>query len=257
MADFDINGTSPQHMKAQKRRKQLFWSIKKMRYIKTKLTVAGIGAVLLSSISTSAQAGCNPDTYIGTVCFMATNFCPRGFLPANGAILDVRSHPALFALFGTRYGGNGSTTMGLPDLRGRAPVGTGQGVGLQFPVTLGELRGTQTTTLEVSQMAPHSHGYDLSNINVTGKIKASSATGTLGSPAGHYLAGSSVSASPQYKSTGTTTAMAANTVSGNLSTSGITSTSVTGGGNAFANQGPRLGLTACIADDGNVFPPRG
>lgn len=44
--------------------------------------------------------------------------------------MSTAQHPALFSLIGTIYGGDGRDTFALPDLRGRTPIGAGQGPGL-------------------------------------------------------------------------------------------------------------------------------
>lgn len=227
-----------------------------MRKIKRKLTVMGLGAALLSSLGATAEAGCSDTIYTGTVCFMAADFCPRGFIRAVGQTVAATDQTTLFALYGDLYGGNGQSTMGIPDLRGRAPVGFGQGPGMQQSISLGLERGTQVISIQASQLTPHVHTYDLEGLTVTGRIKASSNQGPSGNPAGNYLAASTQGKSPQYKKSGTKVSMAPHTVSGSINTSSITSTTATGGGFSFGNQGPRLGLTACIADSTNLFPPR-
>ena len=60
---------------------------------------------------------------------VGNTFCPRGWAEANGQLLPISSNTALFSLYGTTYGGDGRTTFALPDLRGRAPVHTGQAPG--------------------------------------------------------------------------------------------------------------------------------
>ncbi|MDV7340349.1 tail fiber protein [Terasakiella sp. A23] len=226
-----------------------------MRNIKTTLTAIGLGAAMLTTMSTESEAGCSETIYTGTVCFMAADFCPRGFIKAEGQIIPISSQSALYALLGTNFGGNGSSTMGIPELRGRAPVGYGLGISMQTTITMGLQRGVQMASIGANQLAPHSHSYNLDGLTVTGKIKVSDATGTLGTPQGNYLAGSSVGASPQYKKTGTTVPMGS-TVLGSIDASDITGTTITGAGQPYPNQGPRLGLTACIADSTNLFPPR-
>ena len=73
----------------------------------------------------SAQEG-----MIGEVRLFAGNFAPRGWALCQGQLLAIRSNSALFSILGTTYGGDGRSTFGLPDLRGRVPVGTGTGPGL-------------------------------------------------------------------------------------------------------------------------------
>ena len=73
-----------------------------------------------------------------------------------GQVLPINTFSSLFNLLGVTYGGNGTTTFRLPDIRGRATVSSGQGPGLRSFV-IGETAGTENTTLVTSQMAPHAH----------------------------------------------------------------------------------------------------
>ncbi|WP_165663967.1 phage tail protein [Metapseudomonas otitidis] len=84
------------------------------------------------------------------------NFAPRGYAYCMGQTMSISQNTALFALLGTTYGGNGQTTFGLPDLRGRSPVGQFQGPGLT-PIVLGETGGEEAVTLLQSQMPAHNH----------------------------------------------------------------------------------------------------
>jgi microcystin-dependent protein len=88
------------------------------------------------------------DQIIGEIRLFAGNFAPRGWAFCNGQTIAINQNQALFAILGTTYGGNGINTFALPDLRSRVPVHTGysQGPGLSL-VTLGEMGGTETTTL--------------------------------------------------------------------------------------------------------------
>lgn len=69
-----------------------------------------LGAVMLSV--TGASADTNP--HLGEIMVFGFNFCPSGWLPANGALQTIQSNTALFSLLGTNFGGNGSQTYGLP-----------------------------------------------------------------------------------------------------------------------------------------------
>ncbi|WP_206756952.1 tail fiber protein [Tolypothrix sp. FACHB-123] len=89
-----------------------------------------------------ASAGIDP--YIGEVMLSGNTYCPNGWAEANGQMLQVSQNQALFALLGTTYGGDGRTTFALPDLRGREPIGLGQGNGLPA-YTLGQ-KGLATVT---------------------------------------------------------------------------------------------------------------
>lgn len=70
------------------------------------------------------------EPYLGEISLVGFNFAPRGWANCDGQLLPIAQYQALFSLFGTMYGGDGRTTFGLPDLRGRVPIHAGQGPGL-------------------------------------------------------------------------------------------------------------------------------
>ena len=70
----------------------------------------------------------------------------------DGQILQINDFSALFSLLGTNYGGDGRTTFGLPDFRGRMPINTGSGPGLQT-FRLGQRGGDNKVTLAVDNFA--------------------------------------------------------------------------------------------------------
>ncbi len=83
-------------------------------------------------------------------------FAPRGWAFCDGRLLPVNQYDALFSLVGNIYGGDGRSTFGLPDLRGRLPIGTGQGPGLSNR-RLGSSGGTERVTLSVDELPQHNH----------------------------------------------------------------------------------------------------
>jgi microcystin-dependent protein len=117
------------------------------------------------------------DPIIGQLMLFAGNFAPRGWAFCNGQLISIAQNSALFSLLGTMYGGDGQNTFALPDLRGRTPVGMGQGPGLSN-IVQGEKAGSPTVTLLQTQMPAHNHAVPMTgaevNINttVTGTIKA-------------------------------------------------------------------------------------
>lgn len=117
--------------------------------------------VLLFALAGSTQGAhaCSTDPYIGDVCAVAMNYCPTNYVQADGRLLSFRQYILLAVIIGNQYGGDGQTTFALPDLRGRTPIGAGQGTGLQ-PVTWSEPQGQPTQVLDASQApAPaHTHG---------------------------------------------------------------------------------------------------
>ncbi|KAG9572466.1 hypothetical protein KCV01_g19067, partial [Aureobasidium melanogenum] len=97
------------------------------------------------------------EPFTGEVQLFAFAFAPTNWALCNGALMAVQQNPALFSLIGTNYGGNGSTTFGLPNFNGNAPCSQGQGAGLTNRV-IGETFGSEGVTLLSSNIPPHTHG---------------------------------------------------------------------------------------------------
>ncbi|MBC7775609.1 MAG: phage tail protein [Phycisphaerae bacterium] len=93
---------------------------------------------------------------IGTIMMFAGNFAPKNWAYCAGQLLNIASNTALFSILGTTYGGDGRVTFGLPDLQGRVAVGAGQGPGLS-DYGLGQVGGAENTTMNVAEMATHTH----------------------------------------------------------------------------------------------------
>jgi len=122
--------------------------------------------------------------YIATIMTVPYNFPPVNWAFCAGQLQSIAQNNALFALIGTTYGGDGQTTFGLPDLRGRTPMGQGQGPGLSSNV-IGQVAGTENVTLLSTQMPQHVH----SLAGATGTLNAVDLKATEQSPqAGAYLA---------------------------------------------------------------------
>ncbi len=102
------------------------------------------------------------DPYIGEIRMFAGNFAPQGWAFCDGQLLSISDNTALFSIIGTTYGGNGTTTFALPDLRGRVPIHAGSGAGLSTHY-LGETSGTETNTLTISQLPAHNHNATITN----------------------------------------------------------------------------------------------
>ncbi|MFQ5534906.1 MAG: phage tail protein [Sphingomonadales bacterium] len=96
------------------------------------------------------------EPFIAEIIMFGGNFAPRGWAFCNGQLLSISSNTALFSLLGTTYGGDGRTTFGLPDLRGRVAMHPGTGPGLT-PRSLGQKGGAETHVMTVQQMPSHSH----------------------------------------------------------------------------------------------------
>lgn len=102
--------------------------------------------------------------FVGQIISVGFNFAPVGWHLCDGSLLPITQNEALFNLIGTTYGGDGVTTFGLPDLRGRAPLNAGTGPGLPTYVQ-GQLSGSETVTLTASQLGAHSHSLMASTQN--------------------------------------------------------------------------------------------
>lgn len=96
------------------------------------------------------------EPFVGEIRMFAGNFAPRGWAFCDGQLLAVSQNDALFSLLGTIYGGDGRTTFGLPDMRGRLPIHAGHGPGLSER-RLGAKGGAEKVTLTVNQLPSHSH----------------------------------------------------------------------------------------------------
>ena len=167
--------------------------------------------------------------FLGEIKMFGGNFAPLGFAFCNGQLMSIAQDTALFALLGTTYGGDGQTTFGLPDLRGRAPVHMGQGPGLPNR-TLGEVYGSEAVTLTAAQMPLHSHAQAAST------NAATAAAGPSGAPATSATTAFYGSGAPDVN-------MAAAAVG------------AAGGGQAHDNMAPYTVLNYIIAVEG-IFPSR-
>jgi microcystin-dependent protein len=167
------------------------------------------------------------EPFLGEIRNFGFNFAPRGWAQCQGQTMSIQQNSALFSLLGTMYGGNGQTTFGLPDLRGRSVISVGQGNGLA-PRTQGELGGVEQVTLTAQQVAPHTHG-----------VTASSQGGSK-SPAGSVPA-YNADAAPY--GAGTDLTMSPSMIKPNA------------GGQPHDNMPPYLVMNYCIALEG-IFPSR-
>lgn len=102
----------------------------------------------------------NPDNepWVGQIDLFAGDFAPAGWAFADGQLMSINQNTTLFSVLGgNTYGGNGQTTFALPDLRGRVPVGVGQGIGMTTNWALGGKAGVESIVLTPAQLPPHAH----------------------------------------------------------------------------------------------------
>ncbi len=169
------------------------------------------------------------EPFVGEIRMFAGNFAPRDWAFCDGQLLAISQNDALFSLLGTTYGGDGQTTFGLPDLRGRVPLHEGTGPGLSER-QLGSKGGAETETLTVNELASHTHDF-----------RASTAAATGAAPQGNVLAeGVGVNF---YKSADQDEAMAPGAVA------------TTGGSQPHSNLMPTLCVNFIIALFG-IYPSR-
>jgi microcystin-dependent protein len=183
------------------------------------------------------------DPTLGQIQAFGFNFAPRGWAMCAGQILSIAQNTALFSLLGTMYGGNGQTTFGLPDLRGRSLVGMGQGPGLSN-ITQGEVAGTETVTLLITQMPAHNH-----TATATSKLQGATALGDKANPQGRMLGAVQNLYYTPPQGGGTYVAMYDEAV---LTTVAI---GPAGGSQPVPVRNPYLGMNICIATQG-IFPSR-
>jgi microcystin-dependent protein len=198
------------------------------------------------------------ETYMGTIVAWAPNYAPSQWLFCQGQTLSISANNALFAILGTTYGGNGTTTFQLPNLAGRVPVGAGSGAGLTT-YTLGEVGGTEKVTLNITNLPSHTHVATVAGLAINSiTIKASSqdATDHAPSPTANSIA------APIYIGDGSQVAGFNNvapdtalSVAASGTISGTVTNALTGGNIPVPIIQPYLALNYIICTQG-IFPPR-
>ncbi|MCM5552698.1 phage tail protein [Pleomorphomonas sp. NRK KF1] len=256
------------------------------------LSALGIVGGIALVIGTAAPAmACNDESFTGTICAFSFNWCPNGWLPADGRQISINGNQALYSLIGTQYGGSPqSGQFGLPDLRGRAIVSYGTGPGLPAQPFAGAT-GMPTTTLSVPNLPPHNHAAtftgtgggtqsvtvpaDPGTLGVTATLSAKDSVGGSDILPGAFLgkgpSGGGGAASIYVPSTTAATEVALGGLDVQLTgtpghgaigfsyqtglTGGTVAVGNTGNGVAFSNQSPSLAVSYCIQTLG-LYPPR-
>jgi microcystin-dependent protein len=171
------------------------------------------------------------DPFLAEIRIFPFNFPPRGWAFCDGQLMPISQNTALFALLGTTYGGDGKSTFALPGLQGNAPMHPGQGQGLSERF-LGEIGGSETVTLLVSEIPVHSHAWSASNAQATEQ-----------SPVGQKVAG------------GIGGIMFYADANNQLTQLAVQALQPAGGNQPHINMMPYLTLNFCIALQG-IFPQR-
>lgn len=224
-----------------------------------------LALLLLVSLPTATLACGKDDDYIGTICMTAAQWCPRGTLEADGRVLPVAGNNGLADVLGYAYGGQTGVNFALPDLRGRAPLGLGQGPGLSL-VTQGARTGAEQVTLVEANLPAHSHSFspvgDSGKINLSLKVSTGLGNSDAPSTANKYLAavqpvadtGSGTAEPIKLWSSSLTSPVEIGGLSASTTLSGG-AIGKTGGGQPVAVRSPGLGVRYCVVVHG-TYPPR-
>lgn len=214
------------------------------------------GLVALATLAAAGGAetasACAAEPLIGSVCYMAGTYCPNGFVSANGQLLPIQQYQAAYAQFGTFYGGDGKNTFGVPDLRGRVPVGvtnsvTSGGVPISS-ISYGQMRGQETSVLQTVNLPPSGGS------GGPAQVTATTNAGTAATPAaGMQLA----AAASNYSGEAVTTNIYAPAGGTQIPLAGVSGGGGSAGGNSspFTNLPPSIGVSACVAVLG-IWPDR-
>ncbi|PKM43452.1 MAG: phage tail protein [Gammaproteobacteria bacterium HGW-Gammaproteobacteria-1] len=183
------------------------------------------------------------DTYLGFITPFPWNWAPQNWTLCNGSLMQIQQYSALYALIGPTFGGNGTTTFGLPDLRGRQIIGMGQGPGLTNRI-VGQAFGTESVTLTANNLPPHNHTLTASNTAYSSLTQ---------SPANNWTLGAASSVSGDREPVITPVQMYGPPNPGTPVQSAPTSSA--GNGLPVTTMPPALCLNFCIALMG-IFPSR-
>ena len=233
-----------------------------------KSSLAGLmmGGVLASSLLLSGNAAaCPSEPFIGGMCAFAGNFAPRNWAFADGSLRQISSNTAMFALLGTNFGGDGRTTFGLPDLRGRAIVGTGRRPGGAIDYRVGQKAGVERVTLVVANIPTHNHSASTAvnlniqnnDVSVSASLNAYANVGTSTSPGGNVPAQNTASNVYSTAAPNVTLSSASieSSASASVSANATTTLGNAGGNQAHENRMPYLAVNWIIAEFGS-FPSR-
>ena len=205
------------------------------------------------------------EPFTGEITAYGFDFSPRGWSACNGALLAISSNTALFSLLGTNYGGDGRSTMGLPDLRGRSPISYGKHPGSSFDWRVGQIAGREYYTLSTLQMPQHNHTASFTPTTSTAPtvtLSAMTELGTSDTPSnGAYLAKTNPTGSVQdgpeqiYTTTvGTAVELGGIEVTGG-SVDGAVTVNNNGASQSFPLIQPIQAVNYCIALQG-TYPSR-
>lgn len=167
------------------------------------------------------------EPFLAEIRVFSFQFAPRGWFACEGQLLPISQYTALFSLIGTFYGGDGRSTFGLPDFRGRTPIHQGNNF------VVGQQGGTETVTLQLSNLPTHTHA-----------LNASSGEAIFQNPGNAILAQPDRSGPAIYETSAPPSENMAGAAIGPI-----------GSGQPFSTHQPSVVLNFCIAYQG-IFPAR-
>ncbi len=182
-------------------------------------------------------------------------YAPRSWAFCQGQLLAISANDALFSLLGTTYGGDGRTSFGLPDMRGRMSVGAGTGPGLS-PYPLGARFGTETVTLNLLELPVHNHSAQMQSVP-TPIVAGVDGSGNQDSPNGHKVANAGFSSGPSSTAVQMYSDSSPDTTVGGLESLPVGSITLfnAGASESHENRMPFQVINFCIALYG-IYPSR-
>ncbi|MEO0509779.1 MAG: tail fiber protein [Verrucomicrobiota bacterium] len=195
------------------------------------------------------------DPFISEIIIMGCNYAPRTWSTCQGQLLPITQNTALFSLVGTMYGGDGRSTFGLPDGKGRVFTGYNPNFAPYERTIIGEIGGYENVQLNQLHLPVHKHTASFTKDPASyARINTyDDAAGDL-SPNGNVLASARDSSDQRVKAYSSATPNA--TLGGvDLSIEASVSTQANGGSQSFQCLAPFQSMNYVIALDG-VYPPR-
>jgi microcystin-dependent protein len=186
------------------------------------------------------------DAFLGEIRPFAISFAPAGWALCNGQIFPILRNQALFSLLGTRYGGDGQATFGLPNIQGVVLVGSGTLPGGHV-YEVGKPGGIPDVSLQTADIPGHSHAV---NGLVTTDLESAPSKGVSVPTNTSYL--SNMFEVPPYTTKRMGNFYATTPTDDSLNPQTVT---ITGKGEPHSNMQPYLVINYCICLNGRI-PPR-
>lgn len=190
------------------------------------------------------------DEYLAEIRLFAGTFAPRNWMFCEGQILSINTYQSLYSLLGTNFGGDGRTSFALPDLRGRAPINQGAGIGTSsYPI--GAQGGQIGVTLTEAEMPSHNHFANVTN-SILLNVAVNSGNADSEDPSNRFF-GSNQNGDLNYATTHDSSTLNPSAITGNANTS--VTVNGAGGNQSHENRQPIIAINYIICISG-IFPSR-